>query len=495
VELARILDHALSRMARSGRLDVRENGIGLPALENFRYEVHPNGPHALLHLWSDDRNLIRQVLRVVSEKPERLALEVARIGRRRPVRLDFLAAARKSSAARVTRERFRWRFRELLMQQFPDESIISLTAAPDLEHSLSGNYVRGIVKDASRAWAVIAAAPDEAASTYDGLLAFGLLWLHRARESRPGAPVRGLRLFFPQGSGRVTAHRLAALSDGDAIELHEYAPASWKARKLDGRDVGNLQTWIASRRDAESAMQAASSFIESVRRIVPNAIHADAIPGTNHVAVRFHGLLFARWQPEGIFFGVGDPKTMLCPSRQSEFDRLISRLSTHRSPLSDDTSHPYFRAQPERWLEALAASDLSHLDAQLNPRYAYSQVPALHVGDRRVMDLVAITRDTRLVVIELKAQEDLHMVLQAVDYWLRVRWHHSERHFSRYGYFPGIELDPRPPRLLLVAPALRLHPATDILLRYVKPEIEITRIGLSEQWRRGLQVVLRQGRR
>ena len=109
------------------------------------------------------------------------------------------------------------------------------------------------------------------------------------------------------------------------------------------------------------------------------------------------------------------------------------------------------------------------------------------------MDLVGVTRDGRLTVLELKAQEDIHMTLQAVDYWLRVRWHHAQQDFSRYGYFPGITLDPRPPRLLLIAPSLRFHPATDIILRHLNPHIEIERIGLSEHWRRGVKVVLRQG--
>jgi hypothetical protein len=109
------------------------------------------------------------------------------------------------------------------------------------------------------------------------------------------------------------------------------------------------------------------------------------------------------------------------------------------------------------------------------------------------MDLVGVTRDGRLTVLELKAQEDIHMTLQAVDYWLRVRWHHERQEFSRYGYFPGIMLHPRPPRLLLIAPSLRFHPATDIILRHLNQEIEIERIGLSEHWRRGLKVVLRQG--
>jgi len=204
-------------------------------------------------------------------------------------------------------------------------------------------------------------------------------------------------------------------------------------------------------------------------------------------------LLFARWQPDAVFFGVGDPQQLLSAGRQSEFERLLKDLETHRSPLAAGTTHAFYRAQPERWLESLVAADPGRVDARLDPRFVYSQVPALSAADRGVMDLVGVTRDARLTVLELKAQEDIHMALQAVDYWLRVRWHHARQEFTRYGYFPGITLSPRPPRLLLIAPSLRFHPATDIILRHLSPQIEIDRVGLSEHWRRGVKVVLRQG--
>lgn len=487
-----MLEQALARLLAAGRVEVQENGAWLAALEGFRYEVRQQGDAALLHLWADEGNLVRRVLRIVSQDPQRLALEVARLGRSRPARLEFLAAQRKRPAGRITRERFRARFRELLAQQFPDESIVSLTAAADLEHSLSGNYVRGLLRAASRAWAVLGAAPGENGATYDGLLTCGLLWLDRARQSTRLGPVAGLRLFFPEGTGRTTAHRLSALSASAAVELYEYNHQSWGARRIDPLDIGNVESWLTPRRETDAVLAAAASFLDGLRRSAPEAIQAQVAPGTGQVAVRFRGLLFARWQPDGVFFGLDDPQQFLSAGRQSEFQQLLRKLETHRSPLAGGTTHALYRAQPERWLESLVAADPGRVDARLDPRFVYSQVPAMSVGDRGVMDLIGVTRDARLMVLELKAQEDMHMALQAVDYWLRVRWHHAQQEFSRYGYFPGITLDPRPPRLLLIAPSLRFHPATDIILRHLNREIEITRIGLSEQWRRGLKVVLRQ---
>ena len=38
-----------------------------------------------------------------------------------------------------------------------------------------------------------------------------------------------------------------------------------------------------------------------------------------------------------------------------------------------------------------------------------------------MLDLLTVDRCGRLLVIELKADEDLHLPLQGLDYWLRVR--------------------------------------------------------------------------
>jgi RecB family endonuclease NucS len=60
----------------------------------------------------------------------------------------------------------------------------------------------------------------------------------------------------------------------------------------------------------------------------------------------------------------------------------------------------------------------------------------LAAGERGVIDLLGVTRQGRLVVIELKASEDLHLPLHAVDYWLRVRRHLVEGGFSESRLFP-----------------------------------------------------------
>ncbi|HZU32196.1 MAG TPA: hypothetical protein VFB79_13850, partial [Candidatus Angelobacter sp.] len=93
--------------------------------------------------------------------------------------------------------------------------------------------------------------------------------------------------------------------------------------------------------------------------------------------------------------------------------------------------------------------------------------------------------------LELKADEDIHLPLQGLDYWARVSWHHTRGEFQKYGYFNGVQLSPRPPLLMLVAPSLRIHPATDTILRYFSPSIEWMLVGVDERWREEIRVIYR----
>ena len=88
----------------------------------------------------------------------------------------------------------------------------------------------------------------------------------------------------------------------------------------------------------------------------------------------------------------------------------------------------------------------------------YSQVPAFSASDRAMLDVLTTTRDGRLAVVELKADEDIHLPLQGLDYWSRVQWHHSRQEFPRFGYFSDRELSSEKPLLYMVAPAFHVHP-------------------------------------
>jgi hypothetical protein len=193
-----------------------------------------------------------------------------------------------------------------------------------------------------------------------------------------------------------------------------------------------------------------------------------------------------------VSFGISDVREDLNAGSRPALNRLLHDLELHRHPLARDTRHSLYRAQAERWLESIVREDVTRVDAALDPRFVYAQVFANAGGEHGILDLLTVTRTGRLAIIELKASEHIHLPLQAADYWLRIRRHLHSGEIARYGYFPGVELQQVPPLVYLVAPALRFHPTTDDLLKYLSSELEIVRVGLAESWRRGLRVVMRQ---
>jgi len=94
-------------------------------------------------------------------------------------------------------------------------------------------------------------------------------------------------------------------------------------------------------------------------------------------------------------------------------------------------------------------------------------------------------------VIEIKADQDIHLPLQALDYWMRVKWHLDREEFPARGYFPGIALSGAAPRLLLVAPSLEYHPTNETILKYFSEKVPVERIGVGLEWRQELRVMFR----
>ncbi|HVB88221.1 MAG TPA: hypothetical protein VNK23_16285 [Candidatus Dormibacteraeota bacterium] len=492
------LDRALEVMAASGHAEVREDGEWLAELAGLHCELRSQGKNSLVHLWSDERSVTRRVLRVREQSEDRIILEVQRFGRAKTGRMEFLRTDTPRSAARITREMFRARFHRILSERFPDARIDPLTTSPDLHRSFSSWYARGSMREADRSYAVMALAPGESAAALESMLAFGILWLDWVRSRAERQPIEGLRLFIPEGSAKLLRERTAGLSSAARTQIFAYRDSDWRMQKLDTADSGNLESWLVPRRESEAALRSAQQAgrrISTLARAMGDsagAVRLHVLAAAKEVAFCFRGLEFARWSKEGMKFGIGDSQEYLTTAKEPALERLIVKLDLHRGALAGETNHRLYRAAPERWLETLVLDDCTRLDAQLDPQHLYSQVPALAGGNRGILDLLGVTRSGRLVVIELKASEDLQLPLQAIDYWLRVRRHQREGDFDRYGYFPGIVLDARPPLVWLAAPALRFHPATDTLLKYLSPEFCVTRIGLNESWRRGLKVMFRQ---
>ena len=490
------LHHAIEEMASSGRAEIHEAGEWLAELAAFRWEFRHEGKHSLLHLWSDERNVTRRVLDVKEQSPCRIVLEVQRFGQSKPSRFELVLPDSPRQPVRVLREKFRLSLKRVLEKNFPDANVQSLVTGADLTNSFSGVYVRGSMQEGRSVWAVFAARPGESATTIKDALAYGLLWLDWLRGRATKRAVEGLRLIVPSGASSTVCERALGLNASVRTEIYELAESDGHLQTKDPGE-GNLDTWLMPRTERDSLLNQALAAAAGIHALAPHLppagdeIIARVGPGGAEAALAFRGLEFARYSREGLFFGLNDRRTRLDEKSHAALDHLIRHLDFVRNPLSRDVKNPLYRAAPERWIETLILSNPLKLDALLDPRFLYSQVPAL-TQDRGVIDLLGVTRRGRLVVIELKASEDVQLPMQALDYWLRIRRLQLAGEFQRSGYFPGIELNGQAPLVWLVAPSLRFHNAGEILPRYLLPEIHFTRIGLSEDWRRGIRVIFRQ---
>lgn len=492
VDLSAELLACLKEFTADGAIEIRENGGRVAPFLGLSWEIRGAAEKPLLHLWSENHNLTRRVLAITDHSDQRLALAVERFGRTKPDRLEFVRLEFERTQRDLSRQAFCDFLRTLLAEQFPDETVESLTASPDLEHSISGNYVRGLLRHGSSHVALLAVPDGESADTAESSLTFALLWLERSRTSCRRGAVVALRLILPEGATRHVAPRVLALAPDLPLEIYERDPIRETLQKIDPRHAGNQETWLVPHREAQALLDRSRYEVEAVVALSPRAITVHPVAQSREVVLRFRGLAFARWDDGRIFFGCPDAREELTAPSLPALKKLLEQLEIHRHPLATEVRHAFYRAQPERWLEALVREDVTRVDAALDSRFVYSQVFAHAGGEHGILDLLTVTRAGRLAILELKASEHIHLPLQAAGYWLRIRRHLEQRDLARYGYFPGIELQSAPPLVYLVAPALRFHPSTDTLLRFLSSEMESTRVGLAESWRRGLHVVMRQ---
>jgi hypothetical protein len=495
--LTRLLE---SFLADSPRAIALENGEPLFDFATARYSVTGEGK-CVLHLWSEERNAVRRVLDA-ELKAGVLHLSVLRFGQSQPTVLEICANTnqRTPTALRAIRTRYRQVFERVLRRQFPGYKLDSVSSRADLEHSCSPVYTRGLLRIGQSAFAVLGVNADETQPSIDAALTFGILWMDRQREQLAGrAHVEGLKLFAPAGRADVLGQRMAHLDRAAAKwQLYELDERAETSAPLDCNDSGNIVTRLVRAVDVAAVR---ARFAASIARLQSLASECEVhIESPSEIVFRLHGLEFARARiapvagsfrnDEVITFGLWPAEYTLDETNETFFREMVTRLARHRQAHGIQ-GDPIFRLCPERWLESLIIRDVRSIDERLDQRFVYSQVPAFTSADRAMIDVLTCTLDGRLAILELKADEDIHLPLQGLDYWARVRWHQQNGGFLRNGYFAGRELSDAPPLLYLVAPALRTHPSTDILLRYLSPQIEWTVVQVDERWREAVRVVNR----
>ena len=489
-------------LAEASGAVVLEDGAIAFDLSRAKYSISGEHNKCLLHLWSSERNAVRRVLDA-EVKNGALRLAVQRLGQARPTKLEICRERdrRSPTAKKACRVAYEGKLRRALERHFPGFGIERLTSGVDLEKSFGPIYARGLIRRGQSAHAVLGVNEKETQASIDASLTFGILWMDGCRQNpHPRtAYVEGLHLFVPASCSALVRERMANLNRA-AVKwrLFEFDERHDAVVEIDCGDRGNIATRLVHATNEEAALERFAESIARIHAILPNC--EVAVLSAAEIAFRWRGLEFARARlgaeavtfraKQEIVFGVGAEERVLEDRNYALFVQLLATLQKARHPYGPRGDR-LFRLHSERWLESLVVGDVSVIDERLEAEWRYSQVPAFSAADRAMIDVLTMTRDGRLAVVELKADEDIHLPLQGLDYWSRVEWHHARGEFLKFGYFGGVELSAETPLLYLVAPALHVHPATDVLLRYVSPEIEWAFVGIDERWREGVRVVFR----
>lgn len=340
----------------------------------------------------------------------------------------------------------------------------------------------------------IAVSESDSQDAIDATLGAGIVWRSELRKKHSGTG--RLMIFVPRKSSATIATRLCAVKDRETILLFEYDVHEHELQPITAFNQGDLVDRLrsTSRRvawprpkdlDADTRV-----VINSVTLLEPNEIE-HRVKG-NRVIFSIRGLDFARLVigRKRVEFGVGDFKTILDRTTRGQLRELIENITMRREPDTRQPGDPLFRAQPERWLETTIIKDVTAIDPTLDADHIYSQVPAYRGDQRSYIDLLGVTRRGRLVVIELKVAEDPDFPFQGLDYWTRVEWHRRRGDFYRRGYFKEVRLSDESPLLYLVAPLFRFHASTALITGGIVDEVPVFRIGINEDWRRGVRVLL-----
>ncbi len=217
----------------------------------------------------------------------------------------------------------------------------------------------------------------------------------------------------------------------------------------------------------------------------------DVIFSKQGETIRFLGLPFARVRTvagdEKAWFGIDRNRSQLNESSWGELVELVRQLGVYRSADTPNKRHEFYRASPEAWLESILRRNIKQLDANLILSPIYNQFRAS--ADK--IDLLAIRRDGRLVIIELKTSPDRETVFQAADYWRKIELQRRRGELTRIRAFGEMKIQDKPALVYAVAPALSFHRDFGYFAQALRPEIEMWRFELREDWRSEIKILTR----
>jgi len=496
-ESLRALQHEVEMFIQSlAHPVVVEDEVELFDLTAAGWQLSVQFDKLLFEAWNPGRTLARRVEEVAYHDGDRLGVFVRRPHARESSVVEFRELHPKQRRGRARgRSAFKQEFIGMLKQELQGWRLEKVSNRSDREHSFSTWYTRGLARQGRTGCALIGLSKDEAPAAADAVLAFSLIWLDWLRSRSDRMMVPRLRIYLPHEAVALNAHRAAAIkSRAVQLELYEWNGGGERPARIDLEAAGDVEVRLVPHRSNEALIGRHRELLRELLGEGADRLAMTTDTSGKFVSVRVAGLETARIEGDlspKIYFGLEGSVRRLNDSNRGEFRDFVGRVLRKRNAASEETSDEFFRLQSEHWLESMLVDDITRIDPVLSPEFVYPQVPAFSRTDRGVIDILTVTRDGRLSVMELKLEEQINLPFQALDYWLRVEKLRQAGKFQGDGYFPGVALADAPPLLYLVVPAFRFHSTTTRLLRYLDSSITVMQIGINDQWRHGIKVLFR----
>ncbi|MCM3902112.1 MAG: hypothetical protein ND866_10430 [Pyrinomonadaceae bacterium] len=469
------------------------------ALRRSELDINIAQNRLVLSCWTD-KGIRSWRIRGWNLTGEKLALQASRrMGAERPV-IELIPRASASAIAATVRAARQFRCNQLAQLASdlqPGAKIERASLSPGMRRGQPGRYARILLRLKHHRIAVTGSVAASKPSEVDEFLSSALLWFGRTSERARSPYVQQLCLLVESDLVKPLTVRIAMLraSLRSAIAVYELDQGWTELSPVVCPALEEL--W--KKRLARFRPVTPPATTESAQAIIAEAPDAiDVVQARHGETLRYFGLPFARVRrlidSELVWFGIeGSRRRLLDEKSEHDWAVLLGDLHRHRSALASDHRHALYRTAGEAWLESLLRRDISKLDPGLIIAPLHAQFRTARGGRLgvRPIDLLALRRDGRLVVIELKVSEDREHVLQGADYWQRVEAHRRRGHIWRARLFGERRISGESPLVYLVAPTLRVHPSFQTLARMIAPNLEMYRFDINEDWRSGVRVMRR----
>src|SRR5688500_3716363 len=353
----------------------------------------------------------------------------------------------------------------------------------------SGRFAEVVAERAGCRFAIFAEVAGGAAA--ESILASSILWFERL-QARAKKPARELHIVAEKRSAAnlQKLHALLKTPVRNLVKIFELNRTGGAETLKPRAELTISRLW----REKPKKLNLPAEIVpgNSARRIIELAPEAIDVMHSRHgETLRFNGTAFARVRlmagKESAWFGIERARRPLNEQTWPEMERLVEDLKAYRTAEPASKRHEFYRHSPESWLESILRRNIKLLDANLILAPIYNQFRT--VADK--IDLLALRRDGRLVIIEIKASPDRETPFQAADYWRKIEHLRRRGELKRARVFGDLEMLDKPALVYAVAPALSFHRDFEHFARMLSPEIELWRFELHENWREEIKVIAR----